>query len=136
MIDKEHILSELQFKTSRSGGAGGQHVNKVESKVTLIWDIGASIYLTDGERALLIKRLQHRLTKEGVLMLEASDDRSQMRNKALVIERFFNLLEVALRPEKKRIATKIPKSKVLERLDRKKKQGQKKASRRKNQRWD
>jgi len=128
-IDHTLLLKEVVFSTSRSGGAGGQHVNKVESKVSLYWNLLASPSITSHQRALLATKLANRLNKEGVLQLDASDTRSQVKNKELVIQRFLTLVENALKVDKKRIATKIPKSKVLDRLDRKKKNAQKKSLR-------
>ncbi|GHE23648.1 alternative ribosome rescue aminoacyl-tRNA hydrolase ArfB [Sphingobacterium griseoflavum] len=128
-IDHTLLLKEVVFSTSRSGGAGGQHVNKVESKVSLYWNLLASPSVTARQRTQLSSKLANRLNKEGVLQLDASDTRSQLKNKELVIQRFLTLVESALKVDKKRIATKIPKSKVLDRLDRKKKNAQKKSMR-------
>lgn len=131
-MDTELLRKELRFKTARSGGAGGQHVNKVESKVILIWNLDESKAVTEDEKIFIRKRLANRLTNEGILQIEASTERSQVKNKEIVTSRFFDLLAQAVKKEKKRIATKIPKAQVLDRLDRKKKQSQKKQSRRKN----
>lgn len=125
----DSLLKEITFKTSRSGGKGGQHVNKVSSKVLLIWNVPNSNVFTDEEKKLLMNRLATRLTKEGNLLLESDTDRSQLKNKELVIKRWIDLITDSLIPDKPRIATKIPKSIVLVRLDRKKKLAAKKADR-------
>lgn len=126
---KTKLLAELKFKTARAGGKGGQHVNKVSSKVMLIWPLAESACFNAEQKELLQSRLENRINKAGEFFLEASTDRSQLANKEIAIARFFNLLEDALKVDKPRKKTKIPKAKVLERLDRKKKQAQKKADR-------
>jgi len=135
-MNNELLQKELAYKTSRSGGAGGQHVNKVESKVTLIWNVNESESMTEDEKIRVRQKLANRLNKDGLLQMEASTERSQVKNKEIVTVRFFNLLHQTLKLEKKRIATKTPKSQVLDRLDRKKKQSQKKQNRKKNFKWE
>ncbi|NGM63353.1 aminoacyl-tRNA hydrolase [Sphingobacterium sp. SGG-5] len=130
MIDRDILLKELMFKTSRSSGAGGQHVNKVESKVTLLWDVQESALLSGEEKNRLVQKLANRIQANGYLQMESSETRSQLKNKEIVLQRLVDLIEQALIPAKKRIPTKIPRSKVLERLDRKKKQAAKKNDRR------
>ncbi|HLT88700.1 MAG TPA: alternative ribosome rescue aminoacyl-tRNA hydrolase ArfB [Sphingobacterium sp.] len=135
-MNNELLQKELTYRTSRSGGAGGQHVNKVESKVTLVWNINESEALTDDEKTRVRQKLANRLNKDNLLQMEASTERSQTKNKEIVTTRFFDLLHQALKKEKKRVTTKIPKSQILDRLDRKKKQSQKKQNRRKNFNFD
>lgn len=126
------LIGELTFKFSRSGGAGGQHVNKVSSKVTLQWDVASSAVFSAEEKAVVAEKLSNRINKEGILQLESDVDRSQARNKEIAIDRFLRLIKDALVPAKPRKKTKIPYSSVLKRLDRKKQQSQLKASRRPN----
>lgn len=125
----EALLNELSFRTSRSGGKGGQNVNKVSSKVTLIWNVAESKVFDEEEKGIILEKLANRINKDGELLMDSSEDRSQLRNKDIVVERFLKVMEEAVKVEKKRIKTKIPKSVVLERLDRKKKQGAKKSDR-------
>ncbi|MEO5787651.1 MAG: alternative ribosome rescue aminoacyl-tRNA hydrolase ArfB [Gelidibacter sp.] len=128
-MNKDILQSELQFKAVRSSGAGGQNVNKVSSKVELIFDLEASLGLTDDEKELLKQSLSNRLTKDNVLLLQCEESRSQHKNKTLVVERFFNLLEDGLFIPKERIATKTPRSVVRKRLKAKRKISDKKANR-------
>ncbi len=130
-LDTQKIIPELQYKAVRSSGSGGQNVNKVSSKVVLSFSLPASAALTDDEKALLQTRLASRLTDSQTLVLQCDEDRSQFRNKHLVTQRFLQLIETALKVDKPRKATKIPKAMVKRRLDNKRRQGEVKQSRRK-----
>lgn len=130
MVHKDELAAELSYRTSRSSGPGGQNVNKVESKVTAVWHVEGSQLLSDVEKAIVEQRLAHRINALGMLSMDSSESRSQLENKELAVEKLVNLINIALRPVKKRIPTKISKAKVLERLDRKKKQATKKKDRR------
>ncbi len=129
-INLEALKKEVVFKTSRSGGAGGQNVNKVETKVTLLWDVINSKIFSSVQKDIIQFKLAHRIYADGLLQLDVSKSRSQLANKEIAVERLFDLLVKALMPTKKRIPTKIPRAKVLARLDRKTKQSDKKSSRR------
>ena len=128
-VDTDKILNELQFKAVRSSGAGGQHVNKVSSKVLLLFDVENSLGLSYPEKERLLLKLQHRLTKDNQLHLQCDEARSQHKNKALVIKRFFQLVKKALQPTKKRKPTKPSKAVKEKRLLAKKKKAEKKANR-------
>lgn len=130
-MDREKILSELNFKAVRSSGAGGQNVNKVASKVVLSFNLPDSQGLTEDEKTLAQTSLASKLTKEDVLILQCDEDRSQIRNKEIVIKRFFNILENALTVQKERKPTKVPRSVIRKRIEGKRKQAEKKQSRRK-----
>lgn len=124
------LYTELSFKTSRSGGAGGQHVNKVSSKVELIFDVEKSSQLTDEQKSLVFSKLANRIDNERLLHLQCDETRSQFKNKEIVFERFLNLIKAALKPIKKRKPSKPSKSSIIKRLDSKKKLSDKKDSRR------
>ncbi|MEN8856562.1 MAG: alternative ribosome rescue aminoacyl-tRNA hydrolase ArfB [Flavobacteriaceae bacterium] len=130
-MDKETIYKELQFKAVRSSGAGGQHVNKVSSKVELYFDLTSSPSFSEKEKKLLFKNLAARLTKEGVLQLSSGESRSQHTNKEKVVKRLFEVLTKALIIPKKRKTTKMSKAQKLKRLDNKQKLATKKSLRKK-----
>lgn len=131
MFDEDAILHELTFKAIRSSGSGGQHVNKVSSKIELTFNLKASLVFNETQKERLLKQLNNRLTKEGVLMLQCSESRSQHKNKDIVVKRFLELINKALVIPKKRKPTKIPKSVIKKRLKSKRKQSEKKANRQK-----
>ena len=119
-MDKEQLLSELNYKAVRSSGAGGQNVNKVSSKVVLNFDVENSNGLSEEEKPLVLSKLSTRLTKENILILNCDEDRSQFKNKAIVTKRFLDLIAQSLHIEKIRKPTKIPKSVIRKRLKDKK----------------
>lgn len=124
------FLAEITFQTSRSSGPGGQNVNKVESRVELRWHLLDSQVLTEGQKALILEKVAGQLTAEGLLLITAQDDRSQLRNKEIALARFHALLLKSLHRPKPRKATKPNKSAVRKRLEGKKIQSDKKANRR------
>ena len=105
-IDENKLINEFSYKTSRSGGAGGQHVNKVSSKVELVWKIENSEIFNKEEQQLLFIKLKSYINKEGELKIQCEEDRSQIKNKQLVIKKALKLIRIAFIKDKKRIATK------------------------------
>ena len=130
-MNREQILRELNFKAIRSSGAGGQHVNKVSSKVELSFSLETSQAFSDQEKRRILRKLETRFTKEGILILQCDEARSQHKNKQLVIKRFFSLLKKALEVPKKRKQTKPSKSTIEKRLKSKKMDSSKKINRQK-----
>ncbi|RED25474.1 ribosome-associated protein [Flavobacterium cutihirudinis] len=130
-METEKIISELSFKAVRSSGAGGQNVNKVSSKIFLSFDLNASQALSDDEKLLLQSNIAHRLTTENILILNCDEDRSQLKNKDIVIKRFLEIIKKGLYVPKVRKATKIPKSVIKKRIKDKKNISDLKQSRRK-----
>lgn len=129
MFDEQTLLSELQFKAVRSSGAGGQHVNKVSSKVILNYNLTNTHVFSDRQKEVLFKNLSSRLTHDGILILQCDESRSQIKNKSIIIKRFLELIANGLKEPKKRKPTKIPKSIKLKRQTNKKQLSEKKANR-------
>jgi len=123
---RENLLSEVSFSASRGGGPGGQNVNKVSTKVELRFPVNDSETLTETQKQRLLSKLKNRITTSGELVLTSSAERTQWRNREKVTQKFFELIEQALTPPKKRIKTRPTKASKLKRLENKKKQGQKK----------
>jgi len=123
-------FAELAFRVSRSGGPGGQHVNKTSTRVELWWNPGSSPSLTAEQRALVLARLRPRLTEEGLLRIVASETRSQSRNKAEAVERFQELVARALVLPKRRKPTKPSRAARERRLAEKRKRSAQKRRRR------
>jgi ribosome-associated protein len=130
-MNREQLLTELTFKAVRSSGAGGQNVNKVASKVVLTFDIQKSQAFSEEEKFLIYSNLASRLTTDGVLILHCDEDRSQLKNKEIVIKRFLELIKKGLFVPKERKATKVPKAAIRKRIKDKKNLGEIKKSRRK-----
>tara|TARA_R110002124_G_scaffold152901_2_gene319798 strand:+ start:6890 stop:7294 length:405 start_codon:yes stop_codon:yes gene_type:complete len=128
-VDVALLKSELNYKFVRSSGSGGQHVNKVSSKAELYFNLQNSAVLNDDNKLKLTQFFKKRLNKAGVLILTCDESRSQFRNKAIVTQRFIELIEEGLKEEKERVATKIPKSAKKKRLANKRKISDKKANR-------
>ena len=128
-MDTKKIIKECLFKAVRSSGAGGQHVNKVSSKVELNFNVIDSEGITGNEKNILKQKLK--LTKEGFLILQCSETRSQHKNKEIVTKRFLTLLKNNLIIPKKRIVGRIPNKVIRKRLEQKNKQALKKNNRRK-----
>lgn len=129
--DREQILKYVTFKTSRSGGKGGQNVNKVSSKVELIFNINEAYFFSEDEKQLLKLRLENRLDTEGLLHIVSQEDRSQLLNKEKTVVKLVELIKKSLLIQKKRKPTKIPKSIIEKRLKNKTVNAFKKERRRK-----
>jgi ribosome-associated protein len=127
--------SELTFTASRSGGPGGQNVNKVSSRVTLAFDVAASAALSQEQKQKILDKLRTRINKDGVLQVVSQRTRSQEMNRADAVERFSELLRQALTPQRPRIKTRVSAASKARRVEEKKKRTHIKQARSKKG-WD
>jgi len=131
MINPEKLHPELVFQTARSGGSGGQNVNKVETKVELRFDIANSSVLSEEEKQILIQKLSAKMTNENVMVIYHQTERSQLANKDKVVEKFDKLIQQAFFVPKKRRPTRPTLASKLDRLAGKQKKSLVKSMRRK-----
>ncbi|MGB5458590.1 MAG: alternative ribosome rescue aminoacyl-tRNA hydrolase ArfB [Eudoraea sp.] len=130
-MNKDLLLQELKFRAVRSGGAGGQHVNKVSTKVELSLNLDSSRAFNESEKERLYKKLNKRLTSENKLLVQCDESRSQRKNREIAEDRLLKLIEEALKVPKKRKKTSPSKASVEKRLKTKRVVAMKKTSRQK-----
>jgi len=130
-MNAEQILQEVSFRTSRSSGSGGQHVNKVETRVEVLFDVDNSLGLSDKEKKRVHKKLEQYITKEGILQLSSQEYRSQSRNKTDAQRKLIKRLQKAIVPPKKRKPVRRLTANPRKRLKNKRAHAEKKALRKK-----
>lgn len=130
-IQYRDFLPEFSFSSSRSSGPGGQNVNKVNSRIELRFNVEKSFQLSENDKEIILKKLKNRINSEGELLIAVQTDRSQLKNKELAIELFYDLISKALTPRKPRKSTTPTRSSVEKRLEIKKQESEKKMLRKK-----
>lgn len=132
IIQGRNFFPEFTFSSTRSSGAGGQNVNKVNTKVELRFHVDHSALLTAEEKVIVHHKLINHITSDGFLVIRSQKERSQLRNKEITIDKFYNLLIKALTPRKKRKATQPSKASIKKRLEVKRQLSEIKTRRKKN----
>jgi len=125
-IDLNKLLKEVNFNFSRSGGKGGQNVNKVETKVELVFNIADSMTIDEESKETLLRKLKNKIDNDGDIRIVSQTERSQLGNRKKAIEKFVKMIEGAMKKENVRIKTAKTYSSKLERLEQKKKHAEKK----------
>lgn len=125
-----NFTKELTYKTSRSSGAGGQNVNKVETSVTVLWKVADTEFFSNEEIELISEKLKNRINLDGILQLTVSESRTQLQNKKIATDKILELVEKSLFKPKPRKATKPSKRQIEKRITAKKQISEKKENRR------
>jgi ribosome-associated protein len=129
-IDLDKLLKEAKFNFSRSGGKGGQNVNKVETKAELVFNAVDSMVLNSETKMLLLKKLKNKIDKDGNIRIYSQTERSQLGNRKKASEKFKQLIKKSLQKDPVRIKTRLPHSADINRLEKKRKTSEKKKLRR------